>query len=79
MAKVFKLRMLRPAGGLRFEVEFRCANTYDEHRLDRLVRRLAKHNRIQVCWGAFCVDAGPGIGNARMAKRHSEPTNPALR
>lgn len=65
MDKILKLKILRPTGGLRFEVEFRCANPSDERRLDRLVRRLAKRNRVQVWWGALCVDSGPAVPESR--------------
>ncbi len=59
--KIFTLRVLRPVGGLRIETEFRCDTIFDEQRFDRLVRRLAQRNRVQVWWGSFCVDTGSSV------------------
>lgn len=62
MERVFTLRILRPGGGLRVELEFHCANLFDEERLSRLARRLARQHRIQVWCGPCCVDYGPAAG-----------------
>jgi hypothetical protein len=62
---VFTIRILRPSGELRFEIDFRCATARDEERLSGLVRRLAKKHRLRVRCGTEDIAQGSVSGERR--------------
>jgi hypothetical protein len=67
--KVFTIRILRPSGELRFEIDFRCATGRDEERLGRLVRRLAIKHRLQIRCGARAFEQHSVLGERRDLPR----------